>query len=150
MLDVAGVAGRGWLEDQNLGFVVRGGAVLDPARHDDELTGAKLDRAIAELDAEATSNTEEQLVLAFVMVPYERPAELHQLHFLPTHSLSHAVGTQRDHSSCGSSNRPGARSEHDHSTGPSRESLFELPGQRRALISVERCNVGRGGACTSE
>jgi len=92
MNDVAGVAVRGRLEEQNLGFVVRGGAVFDPARHDDELTGAKLDRAIAELDAEATSDTEEQLVLAFVMVPYERPAELHQLHFLPI-ELADNLGT---------------------------------------------------------
>ena len=58
------------------------GRLLDAARNDEKLSGAKLDGPVAELHAERAADDEEQLVLAIVVVPDERAEELDEFDLL--------------------------------------------------------------------
>src|SRR5882724_3134438 len=91
MLDVSRVTRGCRLEDQDLRLFVGNRAVLDPARHDDELAGIHVDRTIAKLDTKAAMHPEEELVLRLVMVPDELPAKLDELDLLAV-QLSHDFG----------------------------------------------------------
>src|SRR5437667_7900244 len=79
ILHLAGVEG-----DVDLGGQ-RFGAVLDAARDDDELTGADVAVAVAQLHAQAAGHDEEQLVLGVVMVPDELATQLDDLHVHVVH-----------------------------------------------------------------
>src|SRR3989442_972224 len=79
--DIPGVQRRLRLEQDHVNLVgEREGAVLDPARDDDELARAELSVAVAELHAKATLHDQEQLVFAVVVVPHELAPQLDHLH----------------------------------------------------------------------
>ena len=68
-----------WLDEQHVSLVVGSGAVLDAARHDEELAGSELDRAIAQLDRQAPVQDEEEVVRIGMRVPHELALGLHDL-----------------------------------------------------------------------
>ncbi|WP_292577856.1 hypothetical protein [Mesorhizobium sp.] len=53
--------------------------MLDPARHDDEVALAKLDRPVAEVDGDPAAQDEESLVFIVMRMPVEDFAELGDL-----------------------------------------------------------------------
>src|SRR2546423_1675993 len=71
------------LEQEHLGLRIRHGPMLDTARHNDDVTGRQVDRAISKFHAKRSAMHQEQLVLVIVMMPYERSGELDELHLLP-------------------------------------------------------------------
>lgn len=83
MLDIAGVPGRGRLEDQHVNFIIGNCPVLDTSRHDDEFTFAELYDPVSKLDPKGATQDKKQLVLVLVMMPHELALELDELHFLP-------------------------------------------------------------------
>ena len=81
--DVSSVSCRRGFENEDLGFFVGRGSVLDAARDDQELARAQLDGSVAEFDAHPPTPDEEHLIRVLVMVPDKRALELDELHFLP-------------------------------------------------------------------
>ena len=65
-----------------MGFLVGPGTVLDATRHDEELAGAEVDRAIAQLDRQATGEDEEEIVGGRVRVPDELALGLDDLNLV--------------------------------------------------------------------
>ena len=53
--------------------------MLDPARDDEQLTWTKLDIAIPEMDRQAATDHEEEIIGLLVPMPDERPEGLHDL-----------------------------------------------------------------------
>jgi hypothetical protein len=75
---VAGVHDSRRLDEQRVDFPIRGGAVLDTSRYDEQLAGAEPHVAVAQLNGQLTSNDDEQLIGVVVGVPdeltlYSRP-----------------------------------------------------------------------------
>src|SRR5690349_4558476 len=60
--DIAGVADARRLDEDDLGLVVCGGAVLDPAWHYDALARSHVDDPVAKFDAEAALPHHEKFV----------------------------------------------------------------------------------------
>src|SRR5262249_10589209 len=80
--NVAGVQRVRRLEQHHLDLLIGHRPVLNLPRHDDELPLLDPHRPVAILHAEATLHDLETLVFVVVMVPDERPEELHELHLL--------------------------------------------------------------------
>src|SRR5262249_26823113 len=79
---VAGVECRGWLEQEDMDFLLGHGPVFDATRYDQEFALRQPDMAISELHPKPPLDDEEHLVLILVVVPHERPSELDQLDLL--------------------------------------------------------------------
>ena len=82
MLDVAGVADAGRLEEEHLHLLFGHRPVLDAVRHNEKLARAKLDGAVAELHPEPPADHQKQLILRLVLVPDEFALELDELDLL--------------------------------------------------------------------
>jgi len=85
----AGVHGSRWFEEQNLGFVLGAGAVLDAARDDNAFSRAHLDDPIAKFDAKPTPPDEEELVFLLMPVPGKLALDLDEFDLLPVHRRDH-------------------------------------------------------------
>ena len=83
MCDIPGVSHAGGFEQQDRHFVIGHRPVFDSTRHDEAVARAKVDGAVAELDAEGAFQAQEQLVDVFVQVPDELALELDELDLLP-------------------------------------------------------------------
>ena len=55
----------------------------DTSRHAAEFTGTEFDHVAAEVDLHTSTPDEKHLILVLVMMPWENPAKLSQLHLLP-------------------------------------------------------------------
>src|SRR5215813_3503769 len=86
-LDITRSQGRSWFEQQHFTFLFGKRPVLDTPRHDDKFAGLDpfltLAGVLAIIHAETSLNDKEHFVFVFVMMPGERPLELHQLKVLP-------------------------------------------------------------------
>src|SRR3954469_17075019 len=91
MLDIAGVAHLGRLEQEQLALRIRHGAMLHTAGHDHHFAGVQGDEAIAEVDPELAADHVEQLVLVGVLMPDELALHLDQAHHLAV-ELGHDLG----------------------------------------------------------
>src|SRR5439155_16056234 len=68
VLNVTRVQSRGWLEEQNVNFLLGNGPMFDVARHHQEITLVQPHVPITEFHSETSFDHEEELVLSFVMV----------------------------------------------------------------------------------
>jgi hypothetical protein len=66
---VASIDGVQWLDQQDVGFLVRLGAMFDAAGYDAQLALLKLDVAIAELNRRPSAEDEEEVIGFVVLVP---------------------------------------------------------------------------------
>src|SRR5688572_6474626 len=82
VLHVARIERGGGLEEEDLHFLFRYGAVLDAAGHDQEFPFLQPDVAVPELHAETALHDHEELVLMLVVMPDEFALELRELHML--------------------------------------------------------------------
>ena len=80
--EVAGVAGLGGFEEEDLGFGVGQGAVFDAAGDDAAFAGLKDDAAVAEFDGHLAAPDEEHFIFMFVVVPGEGAGEFGEFDFL--------------------------------------------------------------------
>jgi hypothetical protein len=79
---VSSVERRGRLGKKYVGLTCGHGLVFDPPRHDEELAFVEVDGSLAEVDGEASSEDQEELVLLFVVMPHELALELRELDVL--------------------------------------------------------------------
>jgi hypothetical protein len=82
VLDIAGVARRGRLEDQHLDLFVGGRAMLVATRNHDRLTRIELDDVVAKFDAELPAPDQKHFVLVLVHMSGEDTLQLDQLELL--------------------------------------------------------------------
>ena len=86
ILNVAGVQSRCRFKEQDLAFLFRKGPVFDAAGHDNELAGfdplGAIISGFTKVHPEAALHHQKHFVFIFVMMPGERPFELHQLEIL--------------------------------------------------------------------
>src|SRR5579872_4489610 len=69
LLSIAGRNDRGGLDHEDHAAFGRARAVSHAFRHDEALTGKELDRALFEIDDEASAEHEEELVVVIMLVP---------------------------------------------------------------------------------
>src|SRR2546421_12764418 len=69
--DIAGVQRRFWLDQDDVDFLVSGGAVLDAARHNDKFAFVDDGFVAAELHSQRALHDQKQFVFAFMMMPDE-------------------------------------------------------------------------------
>jgi hypothetical protein len=75
--DVSGIQSGFRFDEHDVNFLVGDGAVLYPARDDDEFPFTHDGFVIAELHAQSPFDDKKQLILVFMMVPEEFAFELH-------------------------------------------------------------------------
>jgi hypothetical protein len=71
------------LKEKNLNLILRFRAMLNPARHNDQLALVQCDRSVPEVHGEPTTHHEEEFILSFMMMPDKGTLELDQFHVLP-------------------------------------------------------------------
>ena len=69
--DVAGIQRRLWFDQDDVDFLVSGGAVLDAARNDDKFAFVDDGFVAAELHPQSTFHDQKQLVFVVMMMPDE-------------------------------------------------------------------------------
>src|SRR5581483_3084120 len=70
---IAGVRRTGRLDQEDVHFAPRHGAVLDALWHDKDFAGIERDGAVAQLDVELALQHEKEIVGVVMLVPVERP-----------------------------------------------------------------------------
>ena len=82
VLNIAGIEGRGGLEEDDPAFLLGDGTVFGSARDDDELAGFDPFVVVAEFHAEAAFDDEKHFVFVIVMVEDEGAVELDEFDLL--------------------------------------------------------------------
>ena len=86
---IAGVDNAGRLDQDNMGFALGEGAVLDTAGYDEELSGPQRHVPVAHLDGQFSARDEEELVRVLMGVPNELALELDHLDLVVVHAGNH-------------------------------------------------------------
>src|SRR5262249_19087665 len=88
--DISRVQSRFWLNQHDVDFLVRDGAMLYAARHDDEFTRADSLLAIAKFHSQRAMHHEKELVLVIVMMPDELALDFCNLYVRIVELANHA------------------------------------------------------------
>jgi hypothetical protein len=75
--DVSGIQSGFRLDEDDMNFLVRGGAVLHATRNDDKFAFTHESFVVAELHAQGSFADQKQFILVFMMVPDEFALEFH-------------------------------------------------------------------------